>query len=557
MRRPVSHPSRFFIVPLLLTLAALAPLAQAQRIERLGPSAGQASQAQAPEAAALPPSLQLGLPAPQVAALPPLDPGDAPLPPTRAGGPPVIGVHRSLPSGSLAPDSPGAGAPTRVDGAWQPIPGGRVWRLGITSPGARAMRVHFRDFAVGGGQVWLHSADGQILSPYTGGGLYGDGEFWSDFVFGDSATIEYLPDPATTGEAVPFRIVEISHVRDDAFGAVDKAGLDRASVAAADARAGDGAEVKPRAGPIDVVVETPAAAGTDAKAATPLSPGSAVTFSLGPVDNPTLFSGDYSYRLEVPDGATRVTITLESDDPGVDTDLHVRYGEDNTVEGGRVVSDHSSTGLTGNEVIVITAESDPPLRAGTYFISVSLFDTGVEAEVTLSATVERDDTPDDSIGGGPLTSGQPAAFRLGPVDDPTLFTGDRSFRIEVPSTAERVVFRLRSVDPDIDVDLYVRYGQDNAEQNGRPVYDHASLGLTGDERIGVTRRSDPPLRAGTYFVSIRLYDTDVVAEGNLTATVEMDAEDPHLDAACYPEWSNSAAGVARILFENAQGGTSV
>ena len=547
MTHPVPHSPRLSIVPLLLTLAALAPSAPAQRVERLEPSPGQASQAQPVEAAARPPSLGLSLPAPRVAALPPLGPGDEPLPPARAGAPPVIGVHRSLPSGSLVVDSSGGRARTRVDGAWQPIPGGRVWRLGIASPGAGAMRVHFRDFAVGAGQVWLYSADGQVLAPYTGAGLYGDGEFWSDVVFGDSVTIEYLPDPAAAGEAVPFRIVEISHVWDDAFGPVDKAGLDRASV---------GAAVVSRPGPIDLVVEAPAAAGTGAKAATPLSPGSPVSFSLGPVDEPTLFAGDFSYRLEVPDGATRVTVTLESDDPAIDTDLHVRHGEDNAVVGGRVVSDHSSEGLTGNERIVITAASDPALRAGTYFISISLFDTGVEAEGTLTATVERDAPPDDSIGGGPLMSGQPAAFRLGPVAEPTLFAGDRSFRLEVPSAAERVVFRLRSVDPDVDVDLYVRYGQDNAEQNGRPVSDHASLGLTGDERIGITRRSDPPLRAGTYFVSIRLYDTDVVAEGNLTATVETDAADPHPDAACYPEWSNSAAGVARILFETGQGGTS-
>ena len=63
---------------------------------------------------------------------------------------------------------------------------------------------------------------------------------------------------------------------------------------------------------------------------------------------------------------------------------------------------------------------------------------------------------------------------------------------------------------------------------------------TGNERIGITRRSDPPLRAGTYFVSVLVFDTGVVAEGTITATVETDTTDCHLDVTCYPEWSSSA-----------------
>ena len=117
-----------------------------------------------------------------------------------------------------------------------------------------------------------------------------------------------------------------------------------------------------------------------------LTPGSAVAFSLGPVDSSTLFNGDNSFQLEVPDGAARVTVTLESSD---DMGLYVRYGEDNRVQSGSVVSDYSSDKVfAGTEEIIITGGSDPPLRAGTYFISVVLFDTGVEAEGTLMATVE-------------------------------------------------------------------------------------------------------------------------------------------------------------------------
>ena len=120
----------------------------------------------------------------------------------------------------------------------------------------------------------------------------------------------------------------------------------------------------------------------------------------------------------------------------------------------------------------------------------------------------------------PLTPGQPATFRLEPVDTPTIFLGGSSFRLEVPDNTSRVTFTLESADPDINVDLYVRYGEDNDVRNGRVVSDYLSEGPTGNEEIVITRQSDPPLRAGTYFVSLGVRTTGVVAEG--TVTVEFD-----------------------------------
>ena len=117
----------------------------------------------------------------------------------------------------------------------------------------------------------------------------------------------------------------------------------------------------------------------------------------------------------------------------------------------------------------------------------------------------------------PLTPGQPATFRLEPVDTPTIFLGGSSFRLEVPENASRVTFTLESVDPDINVDLYVRYGEDNDIRDGRVISDYSSEGPTGNEEIIITRQSDPPLRAGTYFVSLGVRTTGVVAEGTVRA----------------------------------------
>ena len=133
----------------------------------------------------------------------------------------------------------------------------------------------------------------------------------------------------------------------------------------------------------------------------PLVPGQPADFRLGPVDNPTLFNRDFSFRLEVPENPYRVTLTVTMDS-FINVDLYVRFGEDNDLRNKRVVSDYASERLFGNEEIVITLRSDPPLRAGTYFISLGVRTTGVVAEGTVTAIVERN-VP---ISGGPLTPGQ-------------------------------------------------------------------------------------------------------------------------------------------------------
>ena len=675
----------------VLTFALLTQSVWGQRIGPLGPTDRQQSKALSTERAAAavgPPSLQLSLSPPAAIALPPLGPDDLQRLQPQEGQPPVIGVHRRLPAGALMPSFSEGTVKTTAEGAWQSTAVGRLWRLKMTSPSARAMRIHFRDFAIGAGSLWLHSASGQVVGPYTGSGLYGDGDFWSGIVFGDSLTIEYLPDGESAEEAVPFEIVAISHVWDDAFGGDVDLGdrLPEEAWGGSDRRG----SVKPLPTWIDVAAAPPKKAWlakkiqtveryaslqqSRPKAAKQLTPGQPAAFRLGPVDEPTLFHGDFSFRLEVPENASHVTFTLESN---VDVDMYVRFGQDNDLRDGMVVTDYSSRGPTGNEEIVITRQSDPPLRAGTYFVSLGVFDTGVVARCTLTAEMELDEEapppisggplvpgqpadfrlgPVDNptlfnrdfsfrlevpenpyrvtltvtmdsfinvdlyvrfgedndlrnkrvvsdyaserlfgneeivitlrsdpplragtyfislgvrttgvvaegtvtaivernvpISGGPLTPGQPAAFRLGPVDTPTIFFGNDSFRLGVPENATRVIFTLESVDPDVDVALFVRYGEDNTFQNGRLVFDYRDF-----ERIGITRRSDPPLRAGTYFVSLTVYDMGIVAEGTVTATVETDAEDCHLDVTCYSEWSTSATSVATIVFETS-GGTS-
>ena len=127
-----------------------------------------------------------------------LTPASKPVAETKpAQRPTKIGEHRLLASAQLAKGKWAKGTPP-------------VWRLTVKSKGAAAMRLHFREFQVGKGQAWVHNGK-DWFGPYTGGGLYGDGDFWSHVVPGERLTIEFAGD-AKSAKGLPFKVQEVSHL---------------------------------------------------------------------------------------------------------------------------------------------------------------------------------------------------------------------------------------------------------------------------------------------------------------------------------------------------------
>ena len=114
-------------------------------------------------------------------------------------------------------------------------------------------------------------------------------------------------------------------------------------------------------------------------------------FSLPSVSNPIFFARDRAFRVEVPWGATKLTVRLRTRTADANVDLYVNRGSEPVLSHGKIIADYSSTSPSGNESIVVTPQSAVPLQGGTHFIAFVLYTTGVEVTATIDVEVEAPD----------------------------------------------------------------------------------------------------------------------------------------------------------------------
>ena len=113
-----------------------------------------------------------------------------------------IGVNRSV---AVSPN-------TRAQKFVNPD-GSQIIVLIIKSSGASGIGVHFRNFALADGEevyVYGAAADSIVFGPFTDKGPWGNGEFWSGTVDGDTVVIEFYKRSDENGKG--FEIFEISHI---------------------------------------------------------------------------------------------------------------------------------------------------------------------------------------------------------------------------------------------------------------------------------------------------------------------------------------------------------
>jgi hypothetical protein len=84
----------------------------------------------------------------------------------------------------------------------------------FVSEGARQVRLHFTEVDIPvGGRLFIYSAGNrdEVYGPYDGRGPFGDGEFWTPPVEGESVIIEYVAPRAATDMQLPFRVTQVNH----------------------------------------------------------------------------------------------------------------------------------------------------------------------------------------------------------------------------------------------------------------------------------------------------------------------------------------------------------
>lgn len=121
--------------------------------------------------------------------------------PARRGPLVADGVRRAVrPTASLHP-------------SMATLPDGRsALVVSFRSPGAVRLRVHFRNFDVGAGEVWVYAPGSAAAEgPYTGKGIFGSGEFWSSGVDSDTVAVTYIAAANTTATSLPFVVDALVH----------------------------------------------------------------------------------------------------------------------------------------------------------------------------------------------------------------------------------------------------------------------------------------------------------------------------------------------------------
>ena len=317
-------------------------------------------------------SLQLGK---SKIALLPLGPADMVLLDSGKSGPRPVGTNRTIPISEFARVS------GRNSDAWDISDAGPVWRLQVESPGAEALRVRFRDFSLGKGRLWIHSETGRGFGPYSETGSSEDGEFWSPSVEGETVFIEFWPARNQIPESqVPFRIDQLGHLWESLVARPESPTLE-----GTENRTNKPVALAPRAFTWQKLwARSTHALPSPESRHTPR--GRPVGFFLPEVEAPTIFTGANSFRFELRTGAEALAFEFRAVNNERDVDLFVRFGLPVEVTDGEVVADYRSDGPTGQETIVLSGNSDAPLRAGTYFLAFGSRSLGLAVEGTLVVT---------------------------------------------------------------------------------------------------------------------------------------------------------------------------
>ena len=247
------------------------------------------------------------------------------------------------------------------------------------------------------------------------------------------------------------------------------------------------------------------------------------------------------YQIGVPEDAIELIVQSEATDPSQDIDLGLRYKR--SVERRRgipasihILADFVSESPSASEKITVNLATNPPIQPGPYFIVAGNLD-GAAAQFTLTATVRtgtRIGVPTVIEPGVTVNSvigpGNPPDFHLWDVD--------RQYKLEISEKTEMSTVALDTTDPGMNLDLALQFNKISTIENGVFIADLKSQNSDGIEEIQLGRKTDPPLKTGTYYITIGNFEV-VPVYFTLTAIISIQS--------AFPPWDVNEDGITDIF----------
>ncbi|MDA1315709.1 MAG: hypothetical protein O2968_20485, partial [Acidobacteria bacterium] len=120
-----------------------------------------------------------------------------------------------------------------------------------------------------------------------------------------------------------------------------------------------------------------------------LTNGVPSNFSIPAVTAPAVVAGFLGFRVDVPQGASRLKIDAQVNDPDADLQLLVQRGFDVALlPDGTPLADQLSPALGSSQTLSVTLGSQPAVMRGTYWIGLGLQSVGTEFNGTITASIE-------------------------------------------------------------------------------------------------------------------------------------------------------------------------
>ena len=112
-------------------------------------------------------------------------------------------------------------------------------------------------------------------------------------------------------------------------------------------------------------------------------------FSFPDVQRPTVVAGFLGYRIDVPEGASRLKVDAQVNDPQADFQILVQHGFDvQLLPDGALIADQVSPGFGPSQTVSVTLDTVPAVMRGTYWIGFGLQSIETEFNGTVVASFD-------------------------------------------------------------------------------------------------------------------------------------------------------------------------